>query len=63
MKFVLLAGVFAHEGERSHKYKAEFNPPDETFPPKRLNEEVLIPKGKKLNGLLIIDYYYKPHQT
>ena len=53
MKFVLLAGVFAHEGERSHKYKAEFNPPDETFPPKRLNEEVLIPKGKKLNGLLL----------
>ena len=47
MKFLLLAGVLGHEKDGAHKYKAEFNPPDETFPPKRLNDEVLIPKGKK----------------
>jgi len=50
MKFLLLAGVFAHEKDGAHKYKAEFNPPDETFPPKRLNDEVLIPKGSFIYG-------------
>ena len=41
----LISGIAAHAGDSSHKYKAEYNPPDDTFPAKRMNLEVLIPKG------------------
>ena len=47
LKLFGLAGLAAsHGGDSGHKYKAEFNPPDDTFPKERLNAEVLIPKGK-----------------
>ena len=48
-KLAGLAGVIsAHSSDSSHKYKAEYNPPDDTFPTERINSEVLIPKGNFL---------------
>lgn len=46
----LISGIAAHAGDSSHKYKAEYNPPDDTFPAKRMNLEVLIPKGPFIFG-------------
>ena len=44
---LLIPAAASVDKDPKHKYKPEFNPPDETFPAKRLNEEVLIPKGTK----------------
>lgn len=45
-----LSSTSAHTNDPKHKYKAEFNPPDTTFPSERLNKEVLIPKGSFIFG-------------